>query len=150
MVLVQIDNSHNLQRRLLQSHLHGFDNLYPLCIHASVSNFPVSLPLLIEDSPASVLGVANVISNRHISQHTSSSALAPPVNHPKPPPFRLFFSKNCTAIWPLTLLFGEVADDSCRISWPMRVSIRVTSSGSATKGRVRSRTSSVDGRMVGK
>ncbi len=99
--------------------------------------------------PASVLGVASVISKHHISQQISSSPLPAPVNHPKPPPFLLLFSKNCTASWPRTLL-GDEVDKSCRASCPTLVSIRVSSSGSATKGRVRSRTSRKEGRSGGK
>lgn len=98
--------------------------------------------------PASVLGVASVISNIHTSQHTSSSALPPP-NQPRPPR-RLFFSKNCTAICPRTLEFGEVVDESWRIRAVVRMSIRVSSSTSVTVGRVRSRTSMEEGRMEGK
>lgn len=100
--------------------------------------------------PASVLGVAMVTSSVQISQQTSSSLLPAPVNHPRPPAFRLLFSKNCTASWPRTLPLPDEVDDNCRISWPTRVSIRVSSWGSATSGRVRSRTSKVAGRKDGK
>lgn len=77
--------------------------------------------------PASVLGVAIVTSKHQISQQTSSSLLVAPVNQPKPPPFLLFFSKNCTSSWPRTLPFPADVEDSCRISWPTRVSIKVSS-----------------------
>ena len=71
-----------------------------------------------DHSPVSVLGVANVTSSLQISQQTSSSALPPLPNHCCiPPAFRLRFSKNCTPICPLGLEFGEVVEESCRVSW---------------------------------
>ncbi len=100
--------------------------------------------------PISVLGVARVTSKHHDSQQTSSSPFAPPVNHPSPAAFLLFFSKNSTTREPLTLLLGDEVDDSCRISWPTRMSINVSSSGSATRGRVKSSTSRYEGLMEGK
>ena len=102
-----------------------------------------------DSSPSSVLGVASVTSKAHFSQQTSSSAFA--VNHPNPPPpFRLFFSKNNTNIFPRTLLLGDEVEFICRTNCPVRVSIRVSSSGSATSGRVKSRTSRLEGRIEGK
>lgn len=103
-----------------------------------------------ENVPASVLGVAMVTSSVQISQQTSSSLLPAPVNQPRPPPFLRLFSKNCTASWPRTLPFPDEVEDSWRMSCPTRVSIRVSNWGSATSGRVRSKTSMVEGRRDGK
>ena len=96
MVLVLVGDRHDLQCRLLQCHLHRFGDLCTLCVRTSV-NFLVQLDN-IASLPVSVLGVANVTSNRQISQHISSSVFVPPVNHPKPPAFRRRLSKNCTPI----------------------------------------------------
>ena len=101
-------------------------------------------------SPISVLGVASVTSRHHDSQQTSSSPFALLVNQPRPAAFLLLFSKSSTTSDPLTLLLGEEFDDSCRMSCPTRVSIKVSSSGSATSGRVKSSTSIYDGMIDGK
>lgn len=101
--------------------------------------------------PDSVLGVAIVTSTVQISQQISSSPFPPnPPNHS--PPFRLRFSKNCTAIRLRPPPFGEFADEErCwRMSVVTRESMRVSRSTSLMTGRVRSRISTFAGRIEGK
>lgn len=92
-----------------------------------------------------------VTSTVQISQQISSSPFPPnPPNHI--PLFRLLFSKNCTAIRLRPPPLGEFADvERCwRMSVVTRESIRVSRSTSLITGRVRSRMSTLVGRIEGK
>lgn len=106
------------------------------------------------NSPLSVLGSATVTLTVQLSQQISSS---PRTAYQAG--FRRLRSKNCTSIWPRPLPLPVLGPGWCgwwrsasswRMSAVVRWSIRVSSSTSATCGRVRSRTSRVWGRMEGK
>jgi hypothetical protein len=149
MIFIPVDVCQNLQSCLLQHILHCFSDLCAFC-NLSIQLFSISTE---EDIPDSVLGVAIVTSSVQISQHTSSSPFpAKPPNHM--PDFLRFFSKNSTAMRPRTpfpaLYEFEDVERCWRTSALTRESIRVSSSTSFTVGKVRSRTSTVPGRMDGK
>lgn len=91
MILVSVHNSQDLHCCPLQRRPDRFRDLRSFCSKLS----GVLLLGQITHKPISVLGVASVTSSDQRSQHTSSSPLPPPVNHPSPlPAFFLFFSKS--------------------------------------------------------
>lgn len=152
MIFISVDVCEDLQSCLLQHILHCFSDL---CAFYTL----VSTALLNknrngrEDIPDSVLGVAIVTSSVQISQHTSSSPFpAKPPNHM--PDFLRFFSKNSTAMRPRTPFPALYEFEDVERCWRTRAltreSIRVSSSTSFTVGKVRSRMSTVPGRMEGK
>jgi hypothetical protein len=93
-ILLPVYSRYNLHSSLQQHSLHSFPNLSSLCSEISASH----LTQQHEHIPLSVLGVASVTSSVHCSQHISSS---PFINQA----LRRFFSKNWTAIKPLTPVF---------------------------------------------
>lgn len=140
MLLIPVHYGNYFHCRLLQRRANGFSNFGSLW--DSISNLQQlsstgSLPI-------SVFGVARVTS-RHQDSHDTSSSPFP--NHPKPPLFFFLFSKNCTTREPRMLLLGDEVEVSCLISCPTRVSMRVSTSGSGTRGRVKSRISRYEGRI---
>lgn len=113
-ILVSIHDCYDLYCSLLQGRSDSFNHFGSLWgMVRYPGSFQVSCWVGI---PISVFGVARVTSRHHDSQQTSSSFFAPLVNQPNPAAFLLFFSKNSTTSEPLTLLFDDEVDDSCRIN----------------------------------
>ena len=125
-----------------------FCNVEPMALVTLIRSNGVSVNMQYRSAvrclPISVFGVAKVTSKHHDSQHTSSS---PFPNHPSPPPFFFLFSKNSTTREPRMLLLGDEVEVNCLINCPTRVSIRVPTSGSGMRGKVKSRMSRYEGRM---
>lgn len=92
-ILLSVDGGHNLHCGFQQHSFHGTSDLGPF--YNPSNQYELSFKIMRGNTPVSVRGVARVTSKVHCSQQTSSSAF---VNQA----FLRFFSKNWTAINPLT------------------------------------------------